>query len=213
MNPFIASVHDYCEANTSLPSPVLYQLERETHLKTLAPQMLSGHLQGQFLHLLVKLSNAKQILEIGTFTGYATICMATGLSHDGAVHTIEANRELVYLIRKYLTLAEVEEKVQLYLGDAKTIIPTIQAEYDIVFIDAGKQDYSFYYDVVFDRVKIGGLILADNVLWSGKVIRGATDKDTLTIKAFNEKVHNDPRVENIMLPIRDGIMMARKIAE
>lgn len=203
-------VSAYCEAHTTTQSQVLYELERETHLKTLAPQMISGHLQGQFLSLISQLLQPQSILEIGTFTGYAAICLAQGLAEGGTLHTIEPNRELEQIIRKYIAKAGLVDKIQLHLGKAEDVVPTLDVMFDLVFIDAGKQQNAFFYDLVFDKVNPGGLILIDNVLWSGKVVTDAKDPDTNVIRAFNEKIHNDPRVDNLMLPIRDGLLIARK---
>lgn len=200
----------YCEALSSPPDPLLQALERETHLKTLAPQMMSGHLQGQLLQLLCQLKQPKQILEIGTFTGYAALCMATGLPEGGLLHTIEANPELEYLIRKYIDQAGLQEKIQLYIGKAEEIIPDIKGNFDLVFLDAGKLDYPLFYDLVIDRMDSGGLIIADNVLWSGKVAQDIRDKDTQALHAFNQMVKDDPRVNNLILPIRDGLLIAQK---
>ncbi|MEZ5041796.1 MAG: O-methyltransferase [Saprospiraceae bacterium] len=200
----------YCEQLSSPPSPLLYELERETHLKTLAPHMISGHLQGQLLHLISQLKQPRLILEIGTFTGYATICLAAGLPADGQLHTIEANPELEYIIRKYLKKAGLDEKVHLHIGKAEAIIPTLAPGFDLVFLDAGKLHYAMFYDLVIDLVNPGGLIIADNVLWSGKVVQNAKDKDTRALQAFNEKIKADPRVENFILPIRDGLLIAQK---
>lgn len=200
----------YCEAHTTPPNSLLYELERETHLKTLAPQMASGHLQGSLLRLISILQQPKTILEIGTFTGYATLCLAQGLSPNGTFHTIEANEELEYLIRKYLRKAELEDNVQLHIGKAEAIISGLSENFDLVFIDAGKQYYAQHYDLVIDRVNPRGLILADNVLWSGKVLEEPYDQDTQLLHDFNEKIQADPRVENVLLPIRDGLMIIRK---
>lgn len=207
---FFKRLSAYCESHTTLQNQVLYELERETHLKTLAPQMISGHLQGQFLILISQLLQPKSILEIGTFTGYAAICMAQGLAEGGVLHTIEPNRELEHIIRKYMAKAGLEDKIQLHIGRGEEIIPTLDAYFDLVFIDAGKQQNAFFYDLIFNKVNKGGLIIIDNVLWSGKVITEAKDPDTNVIRAFNEKIHHDTRVENIMLPIRDGLLIARK---
>lgn len=212
MTDFIKQLHAYCEAHTTPPGDVLYELERETHLKTLAPQMLSGHLQGQFLALLSKLMRPQAILEIGTFTGYAAICLAQGLAENGVLHTIEANQELEHFIRKYIAKAGLEDKIQLHIGRAEHVIPALNLLFDIVFIDAGKQQNAQFYDLVFNKVNTGGLIIIDNVLWSGKVLsEEEEDEDTQAIQAFNRKVHEDPRVENLMLPVRDGVLIARKL--
>ncbi|MEM6696976.1 MAG: O-methyltransferase, partial [Bacteroidota bacterium] len=188
MNFSIKKLTNYCLDHSTLPTEVLNQLERETNLKTLAPQMISGALQGQLFSLLSKMMQPKAILEIGTFTGYATICLAQGLQEGGVLHTIEGNEELEYLIRKYLAKAQVEEKVKLHIGDAKEIVKILNEQFDLVFIDAGKNDYGLYYDLVFEKVKIGGFIMADNVLWSGKVLQERYDRDTQNIDAFYKKV-------------------------
>ena len=206
------AIFEYCEQYSEAPEKVLYELERETHLKTLAPQMLSGPLQGQLLRMLSQLQQPQSVLEIGTFTGYATICLARGLAPDGILHTIEVNPELEYLIRKYLNKAGLEEQVQLHIGDALEVVPTLPGPFDLVFIDAGKQYYRDYYRMVIDKVASGGLIIADNVLWSGKVAtdKRETDEDTKQLHAFNLMMKNDEQVESLLLPIRDGLLLARK---
>ncbi len=204
-------IDQYCEKHTTSPSPLLAELLRETHLKTLAPQMASGHLQGTFLRFISRMIQPSSVLEIGSFTGYATLCLLEGLAPKGMIHTIEVNEELAYLIRKYINLAGAATQVKLHIGDAKKIIPTIEDTYDLVFIDAGKMHYPQYYDLVIDRVNPGGYILADNVLWDGKVVRMEKDRDSEILDHFNKKIHQDPRVENVLLPIRDGLMLARKL--
>ena len=214
MNDFLNKLNLYCEAHTTAQPAILHQLERETHLKTLAPQMLSGHLQGQFLAMLSKICRPRAILEIGAFTGYSAICLAQGLEEGGVLHTIEANPELEYLIRKYIALAGLEGSIRLHIGDAPEIIPGLKGPFDLVFIDANKQEYALYYDLVIDKVQSGGLIIADNVLWSGKVLSSAErerDQDAGLIHQFNEKVQMDERVENVMLTLRDGLLIARKL--
>lgn len=200
----------YCEAHSSPQSPLLYELERETHLKTLAPQMMSGHLQGRLLSLLSSLLQPQVILEIGTFTGYAALCMAEGLADGGRLHTIEANEELAPFIRRYIKKAQLEERIQLHIGKAQEVIPNIPDDFDLVFIDAGKMDYARHYDLIIERVRPGGLILADNVLWNGKVVRERKDKDTQLLDAFNKKLHADSRIAPLILPFRDGLTIARK---
>lgn len=211
MNRDYELLNEYCQRHTTPQSAVLHELERETWLKTLAPQMMSGHLQGAFLNFLVQMHHPQTILEIGTFTGYAAICMASAMPEDGMLHTIEANEELEFIIRKYIEKAGLKEKIKLHIGDAKAIIPSLNLDYDLVFIDAGKKDNAAYYDLIFDRVKPGGLILADNVLWSGKVAKPNKDSDTSLIDAFNKKVQEDERIENMILPIRDGLLIVRKL--
>ena len=200
----------YCREHSSPVSDVLYELERETHLKTLAPQMLSGPLQGQLLSFISRMLRPRAVLEIGAFTGYATICLAQGLAEGGVLHAIEVNAELEYLIRKYIRKAEMEDKVILHIGNAEKIIPRLDHHWDLIFIDAGKNHNALYYDLVVERLRPGGIILVDNVLWSGKVLQPDQDRDTAVIHLFNEKIRADERVENLLLPLRDGLMMIRR---
>lgn len=172
--------------------------------------MISGHIQGALLSLISEWIKPQAILEIGTFTGYGTLCLSKGLRNNGTLHTIEVNPELTAISRKYFFLAGIEERVRHYVGDAQIIIPDIDELFDLVFIDAGKREYQLHYDLVFEKVKPGGIILADNVLWSGKVSDSSSDKDTETLKAFNQKIKDDSRVRNLLLPIRDGLMIVIK---
>lgn len=204
-------LNKYCEAHTTSPSPLLRDLLRETHLKTLAPQMASGPLQGALLSFISQMIRPKSILEIGSFTGYATLCLLKGLAAEGIIHTIEVNKELAYIIKKYIKRAGAGDRIQLHIGKAEDIIPVLKTSFDLVFIDAGKMYYPQYYDLVIDRVNTGGYILADNVLWSGKVLHAVKDRDSEILDFFNKKIQNDPLVENILLPIRDGLMIARKL--
>jgi caffeoyl-CoA O-methyltransferase len=202
----------YCEMHSTKEDENLNALSRETHIKSLSPRMLSGHLQGNFLTLICQMLNPKRVLEIGTFTGYSAICMAKGLSKDGKLLSIDNNEEIEAIARKYFELSQLTDKIELKIGDAKTIIPTLDWSLDLVFIDADKRAYGLYYDLIIDKLNSGGIIIADNVLWSGKVLDDkANDADTIAIKAFNEKVKNDDRVTCTLLPIRDGLMMIRKI--
>ena len=210
MSLFSDKIYEYAEKHTTPDSAALQELIRETHLKTLSPRMLSGHLQGRLLSLLSHLIQPRRILEIGTFTGYSALCLAEGLASDGCVYALEANDELEYIIRKYMTETGFENKIKLLIGNALDIIPTIDETFDLVFIDAGKRDYPAYYDLVIDKVRSGGLIIADNILWSGKVLVEKKDADTKIIDEFNKKIHLDDRVENLLLPLRDGLMIARK---
>jgi len=203
-------LNDYCEAHSTPPGDLLYRLERETHLKTLAPQMLSGPLQGQFLRMLSRMLRPQRILEVGTFTGYSALCLAEGLAEGGQLHTIEVNPELEYLIRKYIRLAGREQQIALHLGDAADIIPGLEGPFDLAFLDAGKQDYRLHYELILPVLRPGGLILADNVLWSGKVLEPAADADAESIRAFNTFVVEDERVEQVFLPVRDGLLLAQK---
>jgi caffeoyl-CoA O-methyltransferase len=203
-------ISEYAESHTTPDSEYLQNLVRDTHLKTLAPRMLSGHLQGRFLSLISHLMQPKRVLEIGTFTGYSALCLAEGLAEDGILYALEANDELEYLIQKYIEKGNFQDKIKLIIGNALEIIPSLDEVFDLVFIDAGKRDYPLYYDLAIEKVKSGGLIIADNILWSGKVADDKKDLDTRIIDDFNKKIYDDERVENILLPIRDGLMMARK---
>jgi len=205
----------YCEAHTTHEDAVLKELNRETHAKVFSPRMLSGHLQGQFLTLISEMINPEKILEIGTFTGYSAICLARGLKPNGKLITIDVNDELKTIAEQYLAKANVLHSCEIITGDAEKIIPTLNEKFDLVFIDANKEAYSRYYDLIIDKVNIGGYILADNVLWSGNVIKQEMDwdRDTKHLIAFNEKVNSDQRTSKMLLPIRDGIYLIKKISE
>ncbi len=201
----------YCEQHSTDEDTVLKNLTRETHLKSLSPRMLSGHLQGTFLTLITQLLQAQTVLEIGTFTGYSALCIAKGLGKNGQLISIDYNPEIESMARKYFALSEYGHKIDFRIGDAKSIIPELNQNFDLVFIDADKRAYSLYYDMVIDQLKAGGVIIADNVLWSGKVIdTKANDEDTVALRLFNMKIKQDPRVTCCLLPIRDGLMMIRK---
>jgi len=203
----------YAEQHTTPENELLKSLNRDTHANVLAPRMLSGHLQGRLLSLFSKMIQPKVILEIGTYTGYAALCLAEGLTKDGVLHTIDINEELETRIQKYFNQSAYADQIKLHIGNALDIIPKIQEQFDLVFIDADKENYSNYYDLLIDQLPSGGIIMADNVLWSGKVIDTNaldSDNDTRELDKFNAKVQSDPRVENILIPVRDGIMVARK---
>jgi predicted O-methyltransferase YrrM len=201
----------YCVAHTSRESDLLKDLNRQTHLKVLKPRMLSGHLQGRFLALLSSLQKPQRILEIGTYTGYATLCLGEGLPPNGHLHTIDNNPETQAFAQNYFERAGLVEKVTQHLGAAAVVIPTLNEAWDLVFIDADKPNYALYFDLVIKNMQPGGLIIADNVLWSGKVIEPvkAKDKSTQALLDYNTKINKDPRVENILLPLRDGLMLCR----
>jgi len=213
MNILDPSLSRYAEQLTIPESDLLKRINRETHAHILKSRMLSGHLQGRLLAMLSKMIEPKTILEIGTYTGYSAICLAEGLKSGGKLTTIDINEELEDRVRQYFRLAELELVIDYRIGNALEIIPQLMGPFDIVFIDADKENYARYYDLVFNLVPLGGYILADNVLWSGKVLDDKPDKDTRAIKDFNEKIQHDSRVENILLPVRDGIMIARKVQE
>jgi caffeoyl-CoA O-methyltransferase len=204
-------IQRYTEDHTSAPADILKKVDRETHAHILKPRMLSGHLQGRLLSMLSSMIKPKTILEIGTYTGYSAICLAEGLLSGGRLITIDINEELEDRVRKYFEEAGLKDQIDYRIGNARTIIPQLKETFDLVFIDADKENYSAYYDLVIDRVNLQGYILADNVLWSGKVLNERPDKDTVALLNFNNKVQNDDRVENVLLPIRDGIMVMRKI--
>lgn len=193
------------------PEPeLLRRINRETQLEILMPRMVSGHYQGRVLSFLSKMMQPKRILEIGTFTGYATLCFAEGLTKEGKIITIDINEELEDRVRNYFAVSAFEKQIDYRIGNAKDIIPTIDEVFDIVFIDADKKNNSLYYHQIFDKVSPGGLIIVDNVLWSGKVIANKTDQDTTNIITFNEMIIADKRVEKLILPVRDGLFIIRK---
>ena len=205
---------EYCEEHSSPEDDLLQSIKRETYAKVLMPRMLSGHLQGKTLELLVKLLQPKVILEIGTYTGYSGICLARGLGKNGRLITLDINDELETMVRGFFKKSGIQDRIDYRLGNALGIIPTLEGNFDMVFIDADKANYIKYYDLVVDRVNPGGIILADNVLWSGKILveeGKKPDKDTQVILNYNLMVQNDSRVENVLLPIRDGLMLARKL--
>lgn len=203
---------DYCENNSSPESEVLAQLNRETHLKVVSPRMLSGHLQGRFLSFISKLQQPRLIVEIGTYTGYSALCLAEGLHPEGKLISIDVNEETSCFAKSFIAKTEYANKIELILADAKEYIPTLKESIDLVFIDADKKNYLTYYHLMIVKIKSGGLIIADNVLWSGKITMPEKDMDreTLALHQFNQFVQQDNRVENILLPIRDGLMVLRK---
>jgi len=205
------SIIEYALKHSGEESDLLKRLDRETNLKTLYPRMISGHLQGAFLRMITKMINPKNILEIGTFTGYSTICFAEALSDYGKIYTIEANPEWQYISEKYFLESNLKHKIETIIGYATEIIPQLDIDFELAFIDADKQNNKLYYEMLLSKMKSGSYILIDNVLWSGKVLDLAANKDndTQIIQEFNEYVNGDNRVENILLPFRDGLMLVR----
>ena len=205
----------YIHNHTSPEDDYLRELDRETHLKVLGSRMLSGHLQGQILSMISCMIKPRNILEIGTFTGYSALCLAKGLAEGGQLHTIEIDDELESIARKYILKSGMADRIVQHIGDARQIIPSINQSFDLVFIDADKREYCDYYRMVFDRVLVGGFILADNVLWDGKVVdpNAANEEQTRGILEFNDLVQNDGRVKNVILPVRDGILIVQKVSE
>lgn len=197
---------NYCEPESEL----LQKIDRETNLKVLMPRMLSGHYQGRVLSMLSKMIRPDRILEIGTFTGYATICLAEGLTETGIIYTLDINEELEEMVSRNFAESPDTAKIRYILGDARKTVQELQETFDLVFIDADKKNNGNYYDLIFERVRPGGLIIVDNVLWSGKVLDANPDKDTKNITTFNDKIAADNRVEKMILPVRDGLFIIRK---
>ncbi|EIJ38892.1 putative O-methyltransferase [Galbibacter orientalis DSM 19592] len=207
------AIEDYVTNHSEDEPAILKELDRETNLKTLQPRMLSGHFQGRILSVLSKIINPNTILEIGTFTGYSAICLAEGLAKDGMLHTIDINEELYVFQQKYFEKSGLKDQIKQYTGDALEIIPKIDAKFDLVFIDADKPNYVNYFDLIIDKMNSGGVILSDNVLWSGKVVEKLKkgDKSTEALLEYNKKLKEDPRIETVLLPIRDGLTVSRVI--
>ena len=208
------NIYKYIEDHASVPNEALEWVVKQTHIRTNHARMLSGAAQGQLLRMFVQMTGAQSVLELGTFTGYSAICMASGLPSDGHLDTLELNDELEDLILEGFDKAGLDDKIELHIGDCKETLKRFREEkriYDIVYMDANKREYCEYYDLVFDMVRPGGLILADNVLWDGKVCQTPLpqDKQTLGIAAFNDKVSKDPRVESVIMPLRDGLNIIR----
>jgi len=202
----------YLLEHSSQEDPVLKELARHTYLNEVHPRMLSGHILGSFLTLFSKMLSPQNILEIGTYTGYSAICLARGLGEGGTLTTIEVNDELRATSQEFFKRAGVEEQIELINGDALEVLPSLAGSFDLVFMDAHKDDYPAYYDLVIEKVRSGGYILADNVLWGGKVLDSPlSDSTTRIIDQFNQKVNGDPRVENLLLPLRDGVMVIKKL--
>ncbi len=206
-------IEKYLSEHMTPESDLLQQIDRETNLEVLMPRMLSGHLQGALLSAFSNMLQPSCILEIGTFTGYSAICMAKGLTKDGKLITIDKNEELEERVKKYFAASGFGDQIDYCVGNALTLVPTLTETFDLVFIDADKANYTTYYQQVIKNVRQGGFIIADNVLWSGKIVQyqKANDKDTVALREFNQLVTNDKRVENFILPIRDGLMIVRKL--
>jgi predicted O-methyltransferase YrrM len=205
-------IEHYALEHTEEESILLNELNRQTHLNILQPRMLSGHLQGRILSFLSQSIQPKVILEIGTYTGYSALCMAEGLQNDGVLYTIDINKELAPFAQQYFNKSAYKKLIKMMVGNALEIIPKLNFNWDLVFIDADKENYSNYFDSVIERLNKGGMIIADNVLWSGKVTRPTSrnDIETKALKSFNEKVHADCRVSNVLMPVRDGMMIMIK---
>lgn len=207
-------IEAYAEKFTREEGQLLAELNRETYAKVMTPRMLSGHLQGQVLRMFSQMIRPKNILEIGTYTGYSALCLVDGLQEGGKLITIDVNEELQDIISKYFQRSDRAGMIESRIGNALEIIPTLEQKFDLVFIDADKENYPNYFDLVFDKLNPGAYIIADNVLWSGKVLEDDSklDKDTIALKRYAEKLKADPRVETVLLPVRDGLLIARKLA-
>ena len=204
------NIENYISTFLSKEDELLRELDRVTNLRTLAPRMLSGHVQGNLLSILSLMIQPKRILEIGTFTGYSALCLAAGLSENGLLYTIDRDEETALIASSFFTKSKYQDKINFIVGDAKSIIPTLRETWDLVFIDADKEAYSMYFEQVVDHVRPGGIILADNILWSGKVVDEPKDKKTRLLHEFNVMVSQDHRVKNVILPLRDGINLIIK---
>ena len=206
-------ISEYSERHTSSESPLLQKVNRETWQKVYLPRMISGHLQGRILSMFSKIMKPERILEIGTYTGYSALCLAEGLSDNGKLITIDKNEELEDVVREYFQKSGYNDKIDFRIGDALYQIKDLKDSFDLVFIDADKTNYVNYYKSIFPKVRKGGIIIADNVLWSGKVVKDLKkpDRETESLKEFNDMVQKDPKVENVLMPVRDGLMVVRKI--
>lgn len=213
MNISEASIEDYILSHIDKEPETLSWLTRETHLRTLKPRMLSGHLQGRMLKMFCSMMSAKRILEIGTFTGYSAICMAESLPADGELHTLEINDEMEEFLDEVFQRSGLGDKIHLHIGDAATVIPQLDGLFDVVFMDGNKRHYTQYLEVVLPKLRMGGLIIADNTLWDGHVLEDSKDAQTVGIQQFNDKIASDDRLEKVIVPVRDGMTLIRKVKE
>jgi predicted O-methyltransferase YrrM len=208
----MSGIEEYILSHIDEEGELLTALRRDAHVNLLRPRMLSGHLQGRLLKMFCRMIRPQRVLEIGTYTGYATLCMAEGMEAGSLIHTVEINDEMELFIRRYLSRSPQRDKIRLHFGDALEVVPRLGEVFDLVFIDAGKHQYTAYYEMVFPYLRSGGFILADNTLWDGKVVNtsASPDKQTAGIIAFNELIRYDNRVEKVILPLRDGLTVIRK---
>jgi len=204
-------VEKYTTTHTTKESILLAELNRETWANVMTPRMLSGHLQGRILSMFSKLIAPENILEIGTYTGYSALCLAEGLKPNGTLHTLDINEEYTAVANRYFKKSNFSKNIQQHIGEALDIIPTLNCNFQLAFIDADKENYTNYFDAIIDKIDVGGLIIADNVLWSGKVIHEQKDEETIALDKYNKKIVTSERVENVLLPVRDGLMISRKV--
>ena len=205
-------IEKYIESHTSIETEILSKLNRETWAKVMMPRMLSGHIQGRVLSLFSNLIKPANIIEIGTYTGYSALCLAEGMSNKGELHTIEINEEHALIANKYFKKSKYSKNIIQHIGNGIDIIPKINRNFQLAFIDADKENYSNYFDLIIDKIDINGIIIADNVLWSGKVVEENMDNETKQLDLYNQKIMSDKRVENVLLSVRDGLMICRKVA-
>ena len=211
MRFLIEEIDEYSTQYTENEPQLLSELNRETWANVMMPRMLSGHMQGRFLSIFSKILNPEKIIEIGTYTGYSALCMAEGIQSEGEIHTIDINEEYTSIAKKYFNRSKYRNNLKQHIGNALEIIPKLDHKFQLAFIDADKENYSAYFDLIIEKMDLHGCIIADNVLWSGKVTKENKDKETKALDSYNKKVKSDPRVETILLPIRDGLMISRKI--
>ena len=204
-------IEDYALAHTTEEPQLLAELNRETWANVMIPRMLSGHLQGRVLSMFSKLVSPEKILEIGTYTGYSALCLAEGLKPEGTLHTLDINEEYTAVAKRYFNKSDYNKNIKQHIGQALDIIPTLACKFQLVFIDADKENYANYFDSIIDKMDIGGLIIADNVLWSGKVTKAQKDEETTALDNYNKKIVTSDRVETVLLPVRDGLMISRKV--
>ena len=206
------TINDYSICYTEKEPQLLSELNRETWANVMMPRMLSGHMQGRILSMISKMISPENIIEIGTYTGYSALCLVEGIKKNGMLHTLDINEEYTAIEKRYFNKSDYHNRIQQYIGNALDIIPDLDANFQLAFIDADKENYSSYFDLIIDKMDIGGYIIADNVLWSGKVTKKQRDEETEALHQYNKKVLTDKRVETLLLPVRDGLMMSRKVA-
>lgn len=204
-------IENYALAHTTEEPKLLAELNRETWANVMIPRMLSGHLQGRVLSMFSKLVSPENILEIGTYTGYSALCLAEGLKPNGTLHTLDINEEYTAVAKRYFNKSDYGKNIEQHIGNALDVIPTLDCNFQLVFIDADKENYANYFDAIIDKMDIGGLIIADNVLWSGKVTNEQMDEETRALDSYNKKMLADDRVETVLFPVRDGLMISRKV--
>lgn len=212
MRDNIDPIYEYAESVSGPVPAYLHEVERQTYLKTMAPQMLSGHLQGRLLAMLSKLRRPTTVLEFGTFTGYSALCLAEGLTPNGVIHTIEGNEEMAFLARGNFANTPYAKQIEIHVGQAADLFPALTGPFDLIFLDGDKRSYPHYYPDLIDRLTPGGLLLADNILWDGKVnASGKLDTDAQALRTYNQLLAEDPRIEVVVLPLRDGLSVGRKL--